>query len=164
MVTISPTYLFIWKKITFVGLCAAFWSIFLRIKLLSDHPCKSHNHDHQWAVLVMAWKWRKLSTALWCATSITGLLNKLSCKTLEWWRLQIQVTVLNKIHHNIIKISPPVVASYKSGTINSKFNAKTTSMPTPITPVPFAYGTSLHTSHWAVKAQPLTHPLQIDIT
>ncbi len=30
MVTISPTNLFIWKKWTFVGLFAAFWSIFLR--------------------------------------------------------------------------------------------------------------------------------------
>ncbi len=30
MSTISPTYLFIWKKITFVGLCVAFWNIFLR--------------------------------------------------------------------------------------------------------------------------------------
>ncbi len=28
MITISPTYLLIWKKRTFVGLCAAFWSIF----------------------------------------------------------------------------------------------------------------------------------------
>ncbi len=26
----SCTYLFIWKKRTFVGLCVAFWSIFLR--------------------------------------------------------------------------------------------------------------------------------------
>ncbi len=32
MFTISPTYLFIWKKWTFVGLCMAFWSIFLRKK------------------------------------------------------------------------------------------------------------------------------------
>ncbi len=30
MVTISPTYLFIWNKLTFVGLCVAFWSIFAR--------------------------------------------------------------------------------------------------------------------------------------
>ncbi len=30
MITISPTYLFIWKKLTFVGLCGAFWDIFLR--------------------------------------------------------------------------------------------------------------------------------------
>ncbi len=30
MINISPTYLFIWKKLTFVGLCEAFWSIFLR--------------------------------------------------------------------------------------------------------------------------------------
>ncbi len=30
MITISPTYLFIWKKLTFVGLCVALWSIFLR--------------------------------------------------------------------------------------------------------------------------------------
>ncbi len=30
MITISPTYLFIWKKWTFVGLCMAFWSMFSR--------------------------------------------------------------------------------------------------------------------------------------
>ncbi len=24
-------------------------------KLSSDYPCKSHDHDHHWAVLVMAW-------------------------------------------------------------------------------------------------------------
>ncbi len=24
-------------------------------KLLPDYPCKSHDHDHQWADLVMAW-------------------------------------------------------------------------------------------------------------
>ncbi len=30
MITISPTDLFIWKKLTFVGLCVAFWCIFLR--------------------------------------------------------------------------------------------------------------------------------------
>ncbi len=29
MITISPTYLFIWKELTFVGLCVAFSSIFL---------------------------------------------------------------------------------------------------------------------------------------
>ncbi len=30
MITISPTYVFIWeKKRTFVGLCAATWSIFM---------------------------------------------------------------------------------------------------------------------------------------
>ncbi len=40
------------KKLTFVGLCTAFWSIFWE-KLPSDYPCKSHDHDHQWAVLVM---------------------------------------------------------------------------------------------------------------
>ncbi len=55
MITISPSYLFIWKKWTFVGLCAAFWSIFLRKKLLLDYPCKSHDHDHQWSDLVLAW-------------------------------------------------------------------------------------------------------------
>ncbi len=30
MITISPTYFFIWNFFTFVGLCAPFWSIFLR--------------------------------------------------------------------------------------------------------------------------------------
>ncbi len=30
MITLSPNYLFIWKKLTFVGLCVAFWSIFTR--------------------------------------------------------------------------------------------------------------------------------------
>ncbi len=29
--------------------------IFVRKKLPSDYPCKSHDHAHQWAVLVMAW-------------------------------------------------------------------------------------------------------------
>ncbi len=43
------------KKWTVMGLCAALWSIFLRKKLLSDYTCKSHDHDHQWAYLVMAW-------------------------------------------------------------------------------------------------------------
>ncbi len=28
---------------------------FLEIKLLPDYPCKSHDHDHQWVDLVMAW-------------------------------------------------------------------------------------------------------------
>ncbi len=33
------------------------WSfgVFLRGKLLPDHPCKSHDHNHQWADLMMAW-------------------------------------------------------------------------------------------------------------
>ncbi len=43
------------KQRTFVGLCADFWSIFLRKKLPLDHPCKWYDHDHQWADLVMAW-------------------------------------------------------------------------------------------------------------
>ncbi len=30
MITISPTYLLIWKRFTFVGLCVAFWGIFTR--------------------------------------------------------------------------------------------------------------------------------------
>ncbi len=54
MITVSPTYLFIGEKGTFVGLCAAFWSVFVRKKLPPDYPCKSHVHDHQWADLVMA--------------------------------------------------------------------------------------------------------------
>ncbi len=33
IITISPTYLFIWKKWTFVCLCVASWRIFLRKKL-----------------------------------------------------------------------------------------------------------------------------------
>ncbi len=45
MITISPTYLLIWKKLTFVDLCVAFWSIFLRKKLPSNYACKSHDHD-----------------------------------------------------------------------------------------------------------------------
>ncbi len=57
MFTISPNYLFYmeqgFKKWTFVGQCAAFWSIFAR--LAADHPCISHDHDHQWADLFMAW-------------------------------------------------------------------------------------------------------------
>ncbi len=32
MITISATYLFIWKKISFVAVCAAVWSISLRKK------------------------------------------------------------------------------------------------------------------------------------
>ncbi len=39
------------EKRTFVGLCVAFWSIFLRKKLLPDYPCKSHDHDHKWTDL-----------------------------------------------------------------------------------------------------------------
>ncbi len=42
------------KKITFVGLFVAFWSIFLRKKLFSDYPCISHDHDHQWANFVQS--------------------------------------------------------------------------------------------------------------
>ncbi len=30
VITISPTYLFLWKKWTFVGPCELFWSIFVR--------------------------------------------------------------------------------------------------------------------------------------
>ncbi len=41
------------NKWSFVGLCVAFWSIFLQKKLLPDDPCKSHDHDHQWADFVM---------------------------------------------------------------------------------------------------------------
>ncbi len=48
-----PLIVYMEKK-TLVGLYAAFWGIFLRKKLLSDYPCKSHDHDPQWAVLVMA--------------------------------------------------------------------------------------------------------------
>ncbi len=55
MITISPTYLFIWKKWTFVGLYVAFWSIFVRKNSPPDYPYKSHDHDHQWADFVMAW-------------------------------------------------------------------------------------------------------------
>ncbi len=54
MITISSTYLFIWKKLTFVGLYAAIWGIFLRKKLPPVYPCKLHDHDHQWVDLVMA--------------------------------------------------------------------------------------------------------------
>ncbi len=56
MITISPTYLFKWKKIFFVGLCVALWSIFLRKILLPDYPCKSHDNDHQSADFIMACK------------------------------------------------------------------------------------------------------------
>ncbi len=50
-----PTYSFIWKNEHSVGLCAAFWSIFLRNKLHPEYSCQTRDHDHQWADLVMAW-------------------------------------------------------------------------------------------------------------
>ncbi len=53
MITISPTYLFIWKNNFCVSLCGLL-EYFLEKKLPSDYPCKSHDHDYQWAVLVMA--------------------------------------------------------------------------------------------------------------
>ncbi len=43
------------KKWNCMGLCAAFWSIFLRKKLLPDYLCKSHDHDLQWSDFIMAW-------------------------------------------------------------------------------------------------------------
>ncbi len=46
MITISPTYLFIWKKITFI------LKYFRMKNLPTDYPCKSHDHDNQ---LAMAW-------------------------------------------------------------------------------------------------------------
>ncbi len=52
---LSLTYLY-GKKWTFVGLCVAFWCIILRKN--SPYICiymQSHDHDHQWADLVMAW-------------------------------------------------------------------------------------------------------------
>ncbi len=47
MITISY-----WKKLTFVVLYVAFCR---KKKLPSDYPGKSHDHDHQWADLVMVW-------------------------------------------------------------------------------------------------------------
>ncbi len=53
--TISPTYLFILKKRFFIGSLCGLLEYFCEKKLPQDYPCKSHDHDHQWADLVMAW-------------------------------------------------------------------------------------------------------------
>ncbi len=40
------------------NICGSLCSLleyFLEKKLLPDYPCKSHDHGHQWAALVMAW-------------------------------------------------------------------------------------------------------------
>ncbi len=52
MITISVTYLFIWKKKN----CVSLWRLleyFYKKKLPPDYQCKSHDYDHQWADLVM---------------------------------------------------------------------------------------------------------------
>ncbi len=38
----------------FCGSLCGLLEYFLEKKLLSDYPGKSHDHDHQWAVFVMA--------------------------------------------------------------------------------------------------------------
>ncbi len=54
-------------------------------------------------------------------TSVTSLLNKLSWQTLEWWRLQTQLTVLYKIHHCLLQIKiPPVILSSGAQIRNGK--------------------------------------------
>ncbi len=45
MITISPT----------CGSLCNFLEYFRKKKLPTDYSCKSHDHDHQWADLVMAW-------------------------------------------------------------------------------------------------------------
>ncbi len=42
------------KNDFFMGLSAAICSILMRTKIPTDYPCKSPDHDHQWADLVMA--------------------------------------------------------------------------------------------------------------
>ncbi len=38
----------------FCGSLCGLLEYFLEKKLLPDYPCKSHDHDHQWADLVIA--------------------------------------------------------------------------------------------------------------
>ncbi len=62
MITISPTYLFRWKTLTFVGLCASFWNFFLR-KNSSQITYANHmTMTTSGADFVMAWllwdKWK----------------------------------------------------------------------------------------------------------
>ncbi len=40
-----------------MNFCGSLWGLleyFCKKKLPSDYPIKSHDHDHQWAVLVIA--------------------------------------------------------------------------------------------------------------
>ncbi len=53
MITISPTYLLIWKD-ELLWVSVRPYGVFSRGNLPPDHPCKSHGSDHQWADLVMA--------------------------------------------------------------------------------------------------------------
>ncbi len=43
------------ENINFRGSLWRFLEYLLEKKLLPDYPCKSHDHDHQWADFVMAW-------------------------------------------------------------------------------------------------------------
>ncbi len=42
-------------KMNFCWSLCGLLEYFLEKKLSSDYPCKSHDYDHQWSVLVMAW-------------------------------------------------------------------------------------------------------------
>ncbi len=53
MMTISTTYLFIWKKLTFVGLRVAFWSIFLR----KNFPTITHPNQMSMTTSGQTWSW-----------------------------------------------------------------------------------------------------------
>ncbi len=45
----------LYGKMNFCGYLCGLLYYFLEKQLSSDYPCKSYDHDHQWAVLVMAW-------------------------------------------------------------------------------------------------------------
>ncbi len=49
----SLTYLYENNELLWVSVQPS--GVFSWEKLSSDYPLKSHDHDHQWAVLVMAW-------------------------------------------------------------------------------------------------------------
>ncbi len=51
---LSLTCLYEEKKNFCWSLCGHL-EYFSQKKLFPDHPCISHDHDHQWAALVMAW-------------------------------------------------------------------------------------------------------------
>ncbi len=43
------------EKKNFCGYLCHLMEYFREKKIPPDYPCKSHDHDHQWADLVMAW-------------------------------------------------------------------------------------------------------------
>ncbi len=75
MIVISPTYLFMWKKWTFVDLYVAFWSIFLR-----NNSLQITHANH----MTMTTSMQILSWPDYCKTKENVNKNLLDCVCLHY--------------------------------------------------------------------------------